>query len=154
MLQSNYRVVLGGVGALVITLVLAASSWAMAPSGRHADPERMLDRMTHKLDLTQEQQSEIGALLNASSAAIKVDTDRARVLRQTLRDQRKDFDAGSAQAAADELGQLTGRIVFARTSTRAQVYGLLTPEQQASMDEWAEKRNLRKHHKRMHRLGM
>lgn len=147
----NYRILLSAVGALVVTIGLAASSWAMPPE-RGMDSERMLERMTRKLDLTEQQQTEIGALLEQSRGAMHGDAQRMRALRESISAQRRNLDEGSLQAAADEIGQLTSRMIVARTSMQAQIYGLLSASQQDAMDKMLEKRHAKRHKRMPHEV--
>lgn len=149
MSTSKRRIILGSVGAVAVTFVLAASSWSMSHGARH-NPERMLERMTHRLDLSEQQQADIGALLGESHAQQETDRQRMKALKSSLKDQRSNFDAAALQITADEMGELTSRRIYARTSTQAQVYTLLSPEQREKMDEMHEKRKMRKLHKRAH----
>jgi len=153
MAKSNYKVLLGACGALIVTVCVAASSWAIAPGGRSFDPDRMLERLSHKLDLSEEQQAEVRPLLAESLESIAADRQRFKELRKAMAEQRRDFDAGTAQSMANELGEITARMIYARTSTKAQVYALLTEEQQAQMDDMAQRRKEHKRHRRMHRFG-
>lgn len=151
MSTSKRKIFLSSLGALAVTLLLAASSWSMPHGGRGHDPEKMLAHMTQRLDLTEQQQTEVGALLTEAHEQGQADSKRLKELRSTLRDQLKAFDAQSLQAAADEIGALTSRQVYARTSTHAQIYALLDERQQAKMEKLQEKRKMRKWHKRAHR---
>ncbi len=147
----NYRILLGALGALVVTVTLAASSWAMPPE-RGMHPERMLERMTRKLDLTEQQQAEIGAVLEQSRGAMHGDMQRIRALRESLSAQRRNLDEGSLQATADEIGQLTSRMIVARTSSQAQIYAVLSPSQQDEMDKMLQKGHAKRHKRMPHEM--
>lgn len=151
MSTSKRKIILGSVGAITVTLLLAASSWSMSHGARGHDPERMLEYMSYRLDLSDQQQAEIGALLTSANEQRRADKDRLKALHSTLKEQRKGYDEPSLQAAADEIGEITSRRVFTRTSTQARVYSLLDADQQAKMDEMMSKRKMRKKHRRAHR---
>jgi Spy/CpxP family protein refolding chaperone len=52
--------------------------------------------------------------------------------------QRGAFDAGEAQRLADEIGQITSRMVYQAASTQARIYQLLDEEQRAELGEFME----------------
>lgn len=58
--------------------------------------------------------------------------------------QRDSFDAGAAQKIADEIGQITGRMVYRASETWAQVYQVLNAEQRAELDAMMAKRQARR----------
>ena len=51
-----------------------------------------------------------------------------------------DFDAGRAQRIANEIGEITTRLVFEASKTWSGVYALLNSEQQAKLDELMKQR--------------
>ncbi|MFK7977452.1 MAG: Spy/CpxP family protein refolding chaperone [Halioglobus sp.] len=156
MSTAKQKVLLSSVGTVAVTLMLAASSWAMTDGVKQHNPEhkleRKLERMTRHLDLTEEQQAQVEALLGETQAQRVADRQRLKELRTLLHEQRADFDAATVQQTADEIGELTSRKLYARTSTQAQIYSLLSADQQAKMDEMHEKRRMHKRHKRAHRM--
>jgi Spy/CpxP family protein refolding chaperone len=58
--------------------------------------------------------------------------------------QRQNFNSGEAQKLADEIGEITTRMVFDATRTQAEVYQLLSEEQRQEMDALMEKRDERR----------
>ena len=56
---------------------------------------------------------------------------------------KSDFDPGKAQTVADEIGQLTGRMVYQASETFAKVYQVLDAEQRTKLDEMMAKRGER-----------
>lgn len=149
MSSSTRKAVLGGIGAVVVTLCVVASSWSMSGDKGHGpDPERKVARMTSKLDLTMEQQSAVRSLLDVSVAEGKADAEQLKTLHHSLHAQRAAFDADSTQQIAGELGEVTGRMAYRRASTQAQIYQLLNAQQQTQMDGMTQKRRWRQHHRR------
>ena len=53
---------------------------------------------------------------------------------------RDSFDATRARKTADEIGQVTGRLVFQASETWSQVYQVLNAEQKAKLDEMIAQR--------------
>ena len=56
-------------------------------------------------------------------------------LRTEMSAMRDSFDATRARKTADEIGQVTGRLVFQASQTWSQVYQVLNAEQKAKLDE-------------------
>ncbi len=124
---------------------LSAGSWAMGHrGGMEHDPGRMLAHMSKALDLSSEQQAEVETLLTGSNQANAPDRKRLQELRTEIRSQRDDFDAVAAQGVADEIGQLTGRMVYRASETWAQVYQLLDAQQRTELDAMIAKREARR----------
>lgn len=129
----------------VLGSVLLASTAAFSMGhGDKYDSERVLDHMTEQLDLSEGQEQQIGEILSSGKAQMKDDRQRLSEIRAALEAQRSDFNAGEAQALADELGQITSRMAYQVSSKRAEVYQLLTPEQREQMDEMKKQRGERR----------
>lgn len=121
---------------LAAATAFSVGSWAMgSESGLHQDNGRMLAYLADELDLNAEQETEIRALHSALKEQNEADRARLDELRELMRAQRQDFNAGEAQKLADEIGEITTRLVYSATSTQAQVRSVLTAEQQAGLDE-------------------
>jgi Spy/CpxP family protein refolding chaperone len=126
---------------LGLVVLLSAAAWAMGPGGgMDHDPARMVEHMSRKLDLSDEQKAEVETLVSSSRQASAQDMQRMRELRGEMRAQANNFDAGKARTIADEIGQITGRLAYQAAETRAGVYQLLNDEQRAQMAQMMEKR--------------
>jgi Spy/CpxP family protein refolding chaperone len=135
------KVLLAAASATVSLATLSSASWSMNHGmGMEHDSGRMLSHMAERLDLSQEQREQVKSLLAAAQETTAADRERLQELRQGLHDQGADVDEGQAQAAADEIGQITSRLVYQATITQARVQMLLTPEQRAEMARLMEKR--------------
>lgn len=130
--------VLGGLALGTVT------GWAKDGYGMHGDPARMVERMAEKLDLSDDQRTGIEAILTETRGQSAADHARLRELRQELRAQRAGFDADKARRLADEIGEITGRMVYGAASTQAQIYQLLDEEQRAELDEFMEEHEPRR----------
>jgi Spy/CpxP family protein refolding chaperone len=131
--------------ALTVATATSIAAWAMGPGGGMAhDPSRMIAHMSDKLNLSTEQQSGIESLLAQSKQASAADHARLRELRKEMMAQRDSFDAGVVRAQADEIGQITGRVVYQSAETWSQVYQLLDAEQKAELDNLMEQRKARR----------
>ena len=128
--------------ALISVLLLSAGAWSMGPAPEH-DMERMLSHMASELDLSNSQQTRIETLVEENGQQGAEDKQRMFEIRQQLKEMRADFDAGKAQKLADELGEIASRTAYRMSSNQAEIYALLTPEQQQQFDEMAERREKR-----------
>lgn len=124
---------------------LSVASWAMGPAGGMGpDPARMLDHISGHLDLTDEQRAEAGRLVASAKENAATDHERMRQLRTELTGMRDNFDAARARYIADEIGQVTGRMVYGISESWAKVYQLLDARQRAELDTLIEKRGERR----------
>jgi protein CpxP len=147
MSKSLSKALLGAAVAGVALLSLSVASWSMGHGGGvDHDPARMVAYMSDRLDLSEDQQIRVKQL--TASAREQSDADRKRIqeLREQMRAQRDNFDAGKAQKIADEIGEITSRMVFQAVSTFAEIYQLLTDEQKAEMDDMMDQRESRRDH--------
>ena len=114
----------------------------MGPQGEgmQPDPARMMAQMSAKLDLSAEQQAKIQELTTAARQASAADHQRMQELRTEMAAMRDSFDATRARKTADEIGQVTGRLVFQASQTWSQVYQVLNAEQKARLDEMMAQR--------------
>lgn len=126
--------------AAATTLAASAAVWSMGPGGGDHDPGRMLTHMADKLDLSAAQRASVEELMSASREANQADRQRLQVLRQQLQAMRGDFDADKAQGIADEIGQITSRMVFQTSKTWSGVYQLLDTEQREELDNLMARR--------------
>ena len=111
-------------------LALALQADARPGFGRDSmDPLDHIERMTEHLALTAEQDQQITDLVNAAQITNAVDRERMHQVHEELRAMTENFDDGAAQALADEMGQIVGRLAYSRASTMAGVFAVFTPEQ-------------------------
>ena len=142
--KSFSKALFGAFVAGAALLSLSVASWSMGHGGgMDFDPGRMVAHMSDRLDLTEEQESRVKQLTTEAREKSVVDRKRIAELREQLKGQRDNFDAGKAQMAADEIGEITSRMVFQIASTHAEIYQLLTDEQKEEMDAMMEQRESR-----------
>lgn len=138
------KALLSIVAPAMATLFVAAASWSL-PQGDDGrpDPQHRITHLAKMLELSEEQEATVQTLMIASFEESEADRERLRELRDQLRGEPGSFDAATAQVAADEIGQITSRMVFRRANDRAQLYQLLDEEQRVMMTEMAEHRRER-----------
>lgn len=141
-------------GAVALsTAAAAAVAW---PGGyglsEGRDPGRMLAHMADQLELSQEQEDQIRELISELREQSAADRERLAELRALTHAAAEDFDAGQVQLYADEIGEITSRMVFRATSIQAAVYQMLTTEQREALTELEAQRDERREHwRRKHR---
>ncbi|UTW10707.1 Spy/CpxP family protein refolding chaperone [Marinobacterium rhizophilum] len=143
---------------VLTTLALAgtASGLAMAHGKGDGDrherhQEKRLERMSEALELTDEQQAQVKALM-ADSSDRKADRDEKRELHRQIRDldsSASDYDTrldGLIQQAQQQLGEQ----IRERQAKRVAMQEILTDEQEAKLAEISEKRmeKMEKHGRR------
>ena len=134
----------GAVLAGAAAVSVGAAAMGPPPEGMQPDPVRMLEHMGKKLDLSADQQSKIEGLVKQAREATAADQKRMQELRAEMQGMRESFDATRARKTADEIGQVTGRLVFQASETWSQVYQLLNAEQKAKLDAMMAKRGERR----------
>lgn len=111
---------------------------------------RGFGRLTAVLDLTDEQEEQIEAIMEAERPAMLA-------LRKQMRDGRSElgaitgssFDEAAVREAAARIAKIKTEMIVARTRVKSKIFAVLTPEQQ----ELAEKLQPLMEHKRGHRRG-
>ena len=134
-----------GASALGVSLLIGAAAWSMGPAGgEDYDPAHKVAHLADRLGLDEDQQNSIEALMTAGQELGSVDRERLKELKESLQAQVEDFDPGATQQLADEIGEITTRLTYQRTSTRAQVHAILTPEQRTQLEALHEQRGERR----------
>ena len=127
------------------TAAVSVAAWSMGPPpGMDPDPVRMIARMSSSLDLTAEQKTKVESVLAAAKEAGAADRARLQELRTQMMTQRTDFDAPKAHKIADEIGQLTGRMVYLASESWSKVYQELNADQKAKLDSMMAERDARR----------
>ena len=135
------RITASVAGAFV---ALSAVTLAMGPHGGDHDPARMLSQMSERLELTDGQRDQAEAMMQAGKAESAADRQRLHELRGQLMAMQPSFDADTAQTIADEIGEITSRMVYRYASTYAEFYALLTDEQRTRLAQLQEERGERR----------
>lgn len=145
------RSLIAGTAALVTMTSLAVAAWPGKLGGeRGHNHGQVVERMARHLDLSDEQQVQVEQLFANGLEEVRADRERIEELRENLLGQAASFDAGDAQAAADEIGAITSRMVYRRASMQASLYQLLDEEQRAQLAAFNARRDKRREHFREH----
>lgn len=110
------------------------------------DGEHRLERMTKKLDLSEEQRQQIRTVFDANQAERQALHDNMQQNRETLRKLMASENPAEAdiRAIADTQGQLKADMIMMRTQTKLAIQAVLTDEQKAKMQRMRDKHQGRK----------
>jgi len=145
-LSVGKRIAAASLGVLVS---LSAAAWAMGPrGGMDHDPGRMLTHMADRLELSDAQQEQLKSIVESGKEQSSADRKRLEELRGELEAMHDSFDQGQAQKIADEIGEITSRMVYQFSSSYAGFYSLLTDEQKAELEQLKEERGERRDRRR------
>ena len=143
------------------TLVVADAAQAQPPGGRAGrmgrrggpSPGRPLMHL-RALDLSEAQQEQIRSIHEQRGEATQAVNERVRVARQALQDAvtAEVVNEGAIRAVANELGMAEGDAAVQQAYLYAQVWQMLTPEQQVEAGE-AEAEMERRREQRRQRMG-
>lgn len=152
MKKSMTKAFISAVAAGVTLLSFAVGSWSMPHgAGYKTDPARMTSFMSKKLDFTEAQEASVKMILTTSFEEVEADIQRLKILKKQLRAQEGGFDEVVARESADEIGEITARMVFLKANTFAEISGLLNEEQRSKVARLMEKREERRGMRRGHR---
>ncbi len=136
------RIAASSLGVLVS---LSAATWSMGHrGGMDHDPSRMLNHMAERLELSDSQREQVESIMDSGREQSAADRARLEELREQLKAMRDDFDAGKAQQYADEIGEITSRMVYRFSSSFAEVYRLLDDDQRAELEQFEQERDQRR----------
>jgi protein CpxP len=102
-----------------------------------------LHHMLRRLDLTDEQHDKIFQIMYQQMPAMHAKMMALRKDHEALREAEmsESYDAQKVRQLADDQGKIIADLIVMRTQTRHQVYGVLTPEQQAKIAQWKAHRH-------------
>ena len=105
-----------------------------------------VERLAKKLELSEEQRTQIEGNMAASKQQMKDQHDKLRANRKQLRSltMQNTLDEAALRKLADVQGDLKADMIVLRAQQRAKINGILTGEQRAKLAERDGKK--RKHH--------
>ncbi len=144
-IQQIRRSALIGVGIAVLGLAglfagrLSAGAF---PHGRHSDfGAHVFGRISRALDLTEDQKSQVKAILKTHATEIESQIRASAAARRAVHDAvlAQPLDEAAIRAAAQKLGRVhaDGAVLFAKI--RTEVQPLLTEEQRAKIQTFRER---------------
>ena len=142
------------ISATLFSLALASSAVFAGQGGHHNHGERGMfnKRMANYLQLSEQQQSQIDAILDAQKQLQPQRGQRGDMKQQlnALTHTNASFDEQAARALIQEQQAKQLERKIARLHTQHQIWNLLTEQQQQKLQELKQKRQSRGHHKRGH----
>ncbi len=123
--------------------------------GGPPDPERMMQRMSEKLDLSAQQQDQLGALFEANREGVQAGRDEMRSARETLKETvaAETLNESAIRQAAAVVAALQTEHALSRAAFLQQVREILSAEQFAEFQELKERRHDRRAERRGHGFG-
>jgi len=98
---------------------------------------RMLPRLAEKLDLTQEQQDQIRAIVDAGKPEMEALREQAQTEREAFTDSHEmgDFNEATFRTHFESQAQLHVEMKLIGADMMSQAWNVLTPEQQEELEE-------------------
>ena len=114
--------------------------------GGEFNAEMLLCRLGDKLDLSDEQKEQIETLIETSKEQSGDLKDQAKTLRETFREAQQpgQFDEQAIRTHANAVHQIETELMVIRLKSRADIFNLLTPEQQQEFETLKQERNERR----------
>ena len=106
--------------------------------GQHKGPGGRgfnVERMSNRLNLTEEQRTQVQAIVDGNSEQMTDLRTRMQQNRETMRQlvQQTPFDEEEVRKLADEQGDLKADMIVLRTQQRSEINAILSDEQRAQM---------------------
>ena len=148
---------LAALGVLSVTLI-AGNAWAQPGQGHHGFDRGHGPGASHMfegLDLTEVQKEQIHELFSSQREQGRAAHEALRTARTTLRDaiHAGTLDEGAIRAASADVAALEADQAVARAEVFQAVRQILTPEQQAKLDELKAEHAERRAGRRAERRG-
>ena len=135
------------IGFLVFALVAISTVFAIAQKGddgwkgkRGFGHRGGFGRIAEKLNLTDAQKEQVKQINEASRAKVKPLMDALRANRQKMNEATANgqFDEANVTAIAQEQAQISAQLTVEKERAKAQMFQILTPEQQAQAKAFRE----------------
>lgn len=99
-------------------------------------------KLAEKLDLTDAQKEQIKQITDASKTKVQPLMENMKTIRQQLKAATADgqFDEAQVQALAVQQANVSAQMIVERERTKAQIFQILTPEQQAQAKQLKEQK--------------
>lgn len=120
---------------LVLTAALGLAQQRVLPARAHRVRHHLRECLSI-LDLSDQQKSDIQAILDAAAPTLQADVDALKAARQTLKDALDANPPDACAIGADALAAKAARETLQtdREAVRQQIEGTLTPEQLARLE--------------------
>lgn len=118
------------------------SGHRMGEGHKHGGKGFNLDRMARKLDLGDDQRTQIEAIMEASKQQMSDQRDKMQANREQLRAlmMQSPLDETAVRKVADAQGDLKADMIMLRAQQRAKINAILTDEQRAELEDMGGKK--------------
>lgn len=148
------------IGSLLLVSALSSGSWVLAEESsemsqnckherswfkgkHHAEgPVGMMKHMLNRLDLTDQQHTQIYALIDAATPQLRDLMRDMKKQRKALHDlaMAEPLDQAAIEMAADQQAQLLKQMILQGSQLRSSIFALLTPEQREEVTQRMQKK--------------
>lgn len=125
---------------LLTTLAIAEPPMGRSGGLSGRDPAQMVSHMADRLDLSEDQQTEITALLTAEQEKMQNEHYKLTELRNQLMSQTDEFDDDKVREITNDMGVISGELAYSRTFTFSEINKILTEDQQAKLESFLKDR--------------
>lgn len=133
LLTENFMKLVKLFGTALVALSLSVPAMAQQAAGGQPD---QVDQLAQMVGLSEDQQTEIRAIIDEMQGEIGELRQEARALQQQMQGEIKsDFDEDAIRDRAEELGDVTGEIAALSTLMQAKVDKVFTQEQRDELDK-------------------
>lgn len=133
LLTENFMKLVKLFGTALVALSLSVPAMAQQSAGGQPD---QVDQLAQMVGLSNDQQTEIRAIIDEMQGEIGELRQEARALQQKMQGEIKsDFDEDAIRKHAEELGDVTGEIAALSTLMQAKVDKVFTQEQRDELDK-------------------
>lgn len=114
----------------------------MGAGYKHGDKGFNVDRMAKKLDLSDDQRTQIEAIIAASKQQKSDQRDKMQANREQIKEltQRSPLDEAAVRTVADAQGDLKADMIMLQAQQRAKIHAVLTDEQRAELEDMGGKK--------------
>lgn len=130
---------IGSLSSAAITTAVRSDSchWQRGQNRFHRRPALSLLKLGRKLDLTDEQRSEIRRILEQERETLRPLNQKLKERRRTFHESSIPgiFDEAKARAFADEQSKILSELIVAHERLKAKLYNILTSEQQQKLEQ-------------------
>lgn len=103
-----------------------------------------VERMARRLNLTDKQQDQVKAIIEASRNEHEALHEKMQNNREALREAMSSDNTASVRSLADQKGDLMADLTVLRAKDRSQIKAVLTPEQQEDFADMKDRRPRRR----------
>jgi protein CpxP len=129
--------------AITMAGALMAQKTLPAPAPSVTRSDRMVQRLTKRLNLTADQQARVKAIFADSSQQAKAFAPQLREERAALKAAVRSDSESQIDQITQKNAQLTAQLEAVHVKTMAKVYATLTPDQKAKFDHMDARREAR-----------